>query len=288
MRSHRLLAAALAVALSAPAALVRAQEPAPTPPPRPVPSPVPEEHPRARGTNDQRRTIKSYPANVGYNLIGVVTKGNWRPLAFGAALTASASMLDDEAVQYFQDHRYPWLADAGHTAGSGLVVAGLTLGFFSAGRIARGDRFRAATYDLSQAMLVNGAWTFALKATIRRERPHGGDRLSFPSGHASNAFASATVLSRHYGLKAAIPSYGIASLIAISRLARNSHHFSDVVAGAAFGYGVGRAVVRRNSRPPTLPGGPTPPTPKDPARVDLWPNAGPSGDGVGLALSIRF
>jgi membrane-associated phospholipid phosphatase len=272
----------VAVVLSAPAAVVRAQEPAP------VPTPTPEEQPRARGGGDQRRTIKSYPQNLGYNLIGVVTKGNWRPLAVGGALTASALLLDDEAIDYFHDHPYPWLADAGHTAGSGLVVAGLTVGFFSAGRMARGDRFRSASYDLSQAMLVNGAWTFALKATIRRERPNGGNRLAFPSGHASNAFASATVLSRHYGLKAAIPSYGVASLIAVSRLARNVHHLSDVVAGAAFGYGVGRLVVRRNSRPPTPAGGPTPPTPKDPTGVDLWPNAGPSGDGVGLALSLRF
>jgi len=249
--------------------------------PKPDQSPPP-------GTGDQRRTVRSYPQNLGYNLIGVVTRGNWAPLAAGIGLTVPALLVDDEVQDYFADHRYHTLADAGQTLGGGLLVGSLTAGLFGAGRVARGDRFRAATYDLSQAILVNGAWTFALKTTIRRQRPDGGDRLSFPSGHASNAFATATVLSRHYGLETAVPAYTVAGLIAVSRMAKSVHHLSDVVFGAAFGYGVGRAVVRRNSRPPTVPGEPTPPTPKDPAALGVWPDAGPAGDGVGLVLSVRF
>lgn len=251
----------------------------------PQPTPAPE---RRRGWDDRRRTVRSYHRNLWYNTYGVLTPGNRMPLLVGAGLTGGAFLLDDEVLDYFTRHQYQTFGGAGATAGGAFAVVGVTLGAFSAGRIVHGGRFRASTYDLSQAIIVNGLWTFAVKASARRERPNHGNRQSFFSGHASNAFAGATVIERHYGPKLGIPGYTVASLIAISRMAKGAHYFSDVVAGAAFGFGVGRTVVRRNSRPPTPPGGPTPPVPQEPSTVELYPDPGPSGDGAGLRLSIRF
>jgi membrane-associated phospholipid phosphatase len=170
----------------------------------------------------------------------------------------------------------------GRNLGGTLAVSGLTIGFFSAGRIARGDRFRATTYDVSQAIIVNFTYTVALKLIVGRERPDHSNRQSFPSGHASNAFAGASVIAHHYGDWLGIPAYGVATYIAASRLASHRHHLSDVVAGSVFGYGVGRAVYRRNSRPPDA-------GTADPGKVVvLEPDPGPSGEGTGLRLSIRF
>ena len=290
----RPLAWTLALLLTLPPAAAVAQEPVPSPSPTPSPSPLPSPSPVVpearppRGFSDKRRTLRSYDENLGYNLVGVVTRGNIKPLLAGAALTLPAYLLDDEAIDFWARHPAEDFGKIGKTVGGGLLVAGLTVGLFSAGRIARGDRFRAATYDVSQAILVNGAWTLALKVTVRRERPDASNRLSFPSGHSSSAFAGATVIARHYGWKLGVPVYTVAGLISVSRMAANAHHFSDVVAGAAFGCGVGRVVVRRNSRPPTPPGGETPPQPEKPAELTLWLDAGPSRDGAGLALSIRF
>lgn len=279
------------------------QTPPPTPPPSPAPpaagstpdgpsttqqTPTEPEQPPRRGHNDRRRTVRSYPANLAYNMYGVVSPGNWMPLAIGAGLTGTAVLLDDEVQDYFVSHQYPSFAEAGAVAGGTIVVAGLTVGLFSAGRIARGDRLRAASYDVSQAIIVNGIWTYAIKLAAHRERPNMADHLSFPSGHASTAFAWATVLDRHYGLKVGIPAYATATFIATSRLAKNAHYLSDVVAGSALGFGIGRTVVRRNSRPPTPAGGPTPPQPDKPARLEIVPDRGPAGDGVGLALSLQF
>jgi len=231
---------------------------------------------------DRRRTIKSYPQNLGYNFLGVWTPGNWPVLATGTILTADAALLDDEVNDYFADHPHQTFGDVGRAIGGGVAIAGVTLGLFSAGRIARGGRFRSATYDMSQAVIVNLAYTSLVKVAVGRERPDGSNNLSFFSGHASNAFAISTVFARHYGPKVGIPAYTLASFIAISRMASHAHFFSDVVAGSAFGFGVGRAVVRRNSRPP-----------KDlvedkPTTVSVAPERGPAGDGAGLRVMIAF
>jgi membrane-associated phospholipid phosphatase len=53
---------------------------------------------------------------------------------------------------------------------------------------------------------------------------------------------AATVIS-HYYPKSWIPAYLTASLIGVSRLEKNKHYLSDIVAGATLGYIVGRTVV---------------------------------------------
>ena len=286
--SHAIVAV-LVTALALPAAAQDAPAPVPSPSPGPSEPPLVEGDPapKPRGHDDQRRTMRSYPSNLLYNTVGVLTRGNYGPIAAMFAAVPAAMTLDNDCIEYFAEHPHEDFADLGATLGGTVVVAGLTVGFFSAGRIARGGRFRAVTYDLSQAILVNGLYTFSLKYVVSRERPDGSDQLSFPSGHTSNAFASATVVHRHYGWKIGIPAYGVATFIGVSRMAANRHHFSDVVGGALLGYGVGRAVVRRNSRPPTPPGGPTPPAPDKPS-VALVPDSGPARDGVGLRLSVVF
>jgi len=235
---------------------------------------------RPRGWDDKRRTLRSYHSNLLYNFVGVVTSGNHAPLLVTAALTAPAFAWDDEGIAYFRRHPHKRFGDIGASLGGSLAVTGLTLGFFSIGRRVSGNRFRSTTYDLSQAIIVTQVYTQALKFTIRRDRPDRSNRHSFPSGHASNAFTAATVISRHYP-KLAVPGFGLATYIAVSRLASNKHHFSDIVAGAGFGFGVGRAVVRRNSRPPDTPG-------TKAVEVSLLPASGPSGDGAGLALHLVF
>jgi membrane-associated phospholipid phosphatase len=264
------------------------------PPPAVSASPAPSASPVAAGpaatepvrpkpwvADDKRRTMRSYWANLRYNFMGVVTPGNYAPLLVTTALTAPAIAGDHEFKAYFQKHPHVQFGNIGANMGGGIAVAGLTLGFFSAGRYAHGDRFRATTYDVSQAVIVNGVYVQVLKFIFRRERPDGSNRQSFPSGHASNAFAGATAIVRHYP-RLAVPAYGVATYIAVSRMAANKHYFSDVVAGAGFGFGVGRLVDRRNGRPPDKPGA------KDTTRFEIVPDAGPAGDGRGLALAVHF
>ena len=277
-------AAALAIAaITAFSTLPLRAQTAPASPPAAEPAASPEApKPPPSVRDDKRRTMKSYWNNLAYNFLGVATRGNHEPLLVTAAFTAPAFAWDDEGVKYFEQHPHPDFADIGATIGGSIAVAGLTIGAFSAGRLSSGDRPRAASYDMSQAIIVNQVWTQALKFVVRRERPDGSNNVSFPSGHASNAFTAATVLSRHYP-RLSVPSFGLATYIAVSRMAANKHHFSDIVAGAGFGYGVGRVVTRRNSREPDPPAAPAPAT-----SLTVVPDGGPAGDGAGARLVLTF
>ena len=85
----------------------------------------------------------------------------------------------------------------------------------------------------------------ALKLVVRRRRPQlrglpaltpTATALSFPSAHASTAFAGALAYSR-LGAPAA-PLYALAAGLAYSRLYLGVHYPSDVLAGVLLGTGV--------------------------------------------------
>jgi membrane-associated phospholipid phosphatase len=190
--------------------------------------------------------MRRLPANLGRSVVGVFHRDNLVPLLGGAGATAIASIWDEEVREAAQPSDWGESLETG--AGpvwSSVFVAGM----FTAGRLSHGRRFRAMTYDMLDAAIVNFGYTALVKVAVGRERPNGGDSRSFPSGHTSNSFALAAVAERHYGWKLGVPAYLVAGLVGASRIQQEKHHLSDVVAGATLGYIVGRAVVRVNSRP---------------------------------------
>ena len=208
---------------------------------------APAENEPAPPEGDGRRTMGRLPANLGRGAIGVFHKDNLVPFLVGGAATGAASFADDSVRDSVSN------PDSGFgktlEKGGGWPAAVVVLGLFTGGRFAHGRRFRAATYDLANAAIVNFAYTELLKVTVQRERPDGSNKHSFPSGHASDAFTWATVFERHYGWKWGVPAYALAATMGYSRIVRDKHYLSDVVAGATLGYIVGRTVVRVNSKP---------------------------------------
>lgn len=78
------------------------------------------------------------------------------------------------------------------------------------------------------------------------ERPHGLRRpltSSFPSGHASSAFLAAVMLSEGRPQEAPF-WFGLAGVVATSRVYVKVHHASDVIAGAAIGLALGAVATR--------------------------------------------
>jgi membrane-associated phospholipid phosphatase len=225
--------------------------------------------------------VRSYPANLGHNVIVVWKTERLMPLLIGRGATAVSFLGDDAAVRYFDRHPMKSYGNAGKFLGTGFVAAAASTAVFGIGQYANGDRFKAAAYDMSQAVVVNFVYTLVIKEAVRRERPDLSDNLSFPSGHASNAFACATVWAEQYGWKGAVPGYAIAGLIAGSRLALKKHHLSDIVGGATLGVIVGQSVARWDKKPSRKPVHGTP-------KVWLAPDTGPDGSGLGMRVSVVF
>lgn len=91
----------------------------------------------------------------------------------------------------------------------------------------------------ASVVVAYGAKT-ALKAMIKEERPDHSDNKSFPSGHASMAFAAARSIDKEFRkdcIWIPIAGYAAATAVGIERIANKHHHWYDVVAGAAVGYG---------------------------------------------------
>lgn len=106
---------------------------------------------------------------------------------------------------------------------------------------------------LAASAIASGAITPLLKFALGRPRPSetagtvefGEGGVSFPSGHATQAFAVASVVASHYeSIWVKVGAYGLASLVGWSRMHDRAHYASDVVAGALIGIVVGKAVVR--------------------------------------------
>ena len=91
-----------------------------------------------------------------------------------------------------------------------------------------------------------------LKYTVKRDRPfitypedfadktgHDySDSYSFPSGHSTTAFATATALTLEYPKwYVIVPSYAYAGTVAYSRMHLGVHYPSDVLTGALIGSG---------------------------------------------------
>ena len=85
---------------------------------------------------------------------------------------------------------------------------------------------------------VGFALKTALKKMVKEERPDHSDKESFPSGHATMAFAAARSIDKEFRKESIwipIAGYAAATAIGVERVASDRHHWYDVVAGAGLG-----------------------------------------------------
>jgi len=160
-------------------------------------------------------------------------------------------------------------ARMGSTLGPGEVLGGAaaqmvgSIATHAIGRAIGSPKVSAIGADLVRAQIVTQTMTFGIKMAAQRTRPDG-TQYSFPSGHTSTTFATATVLQRHLGWKAGVPAYAFATYVAASRVQAKRHFLSDVAMGATIGIVAGRSVTLGRGD----------------ARFALAPSAVPGGAGV--------
>ena len=130
----------------------------------------------------------------------------------------------------------------GETVGGARAQFAAALGTYAIGHFSGQNRIAAIGADLVQSQILAQTMTAAIKMSVQRTRPDG-TQYSFPSGHSSVSFATATVLQRNLGWKVGIPAYGMATYVAASRIQDKRHFLSDVTFGAAIGIVAGRSVT---------------------------------------------
>lgn len=153
------------------------------------------------------------------------------------------------------------------------------VGLYGVGKIAHNAHIQKLGLHGLEAMFLSTAVTSTIKVTVGRARPYvhrdsaaydvaifrgfkGRDYQSFPSGHATTAFAvasSVTSEARQWigeggsdalKLGIGVVMYGGATLIGVSRVYHDQHWATDVIAGAAIGTFSGLKTVAYNYRHP--------------------------------------
>ena len=219
--------------------LVRAEDPpAPPAPTTGQTSSTPPAGPPPPHTG-VKATLKAIPGDFGH----LPSRHTAAVLAGGGALALLAHHFDDDVNAHLQGSSFAKTFFApGKFIGQGATLVGTSFAVYGIGRATDNRKMSHLGMDLLRATLEDAAIVYAIKLGVRRDRPTG-ECCSFPSGHASVTFAAASVLWRHLGWKAAVPTYTVASYVAASRLHDNRHFLSDVVFGSAVGVAVGHTVT---------------------------------------------
>lgn len=129
-----------------------------------------------------------------------------------------------------------------------VVNIGVPVALLAGGVIGNDKEMRQNALYVASASAVNVLATLFLKKVIKRPRPFNGlvkinavyqpSHYSFPSGHTSTAFTTATALSHAYPKWYVIaPAYLWAGSVGFSRLYLGVHYPTDVAAGALLGTG---------------------------------------------------
>ena len=180
----------------------------------------------------------------------------WQKAAGLVVITGTLMTTTDQNVaDYYRRHRQKQVNDVMQIAGDVLsppALLGYSAALWGVGQWVPNDTLSRSGFKVGEAVVYSSVIAGAIKVVVGRPRPFTGadandfsgwswhdDHQSFPSAHATAAFAAARVLSPQLTPMQRLGAYGAASLVAYSRVYQADHWLSDVVFGAGLGYSVG-------------------------------------------------
>jgi membrane-associated phospholipid phosphatase len=198
------------------------------------------------GHKKDQNFFKALGHNLGDDVKHIPRRNSAYWLAGGIGLAFAVHPIDHTFNQHLTAHTNYFVA--GQYMGELYTILGAGVAAYTFGRAADYPRTEHLGMDEIEGVILSEGIVEGAKYVIRRPRPSnpGGilkSDYSMPSGHATMTFAAATILQQHLGYKAGIPTYLIATYVAMSRLHDNVHYASDVVMGAATGIIIGRSVT---------------------------------------------
>lgn len=189
-------------------------------------------------------------------LVGSVPVAAQEPMPFRwqegltmLSVVVVTSLADQPLQRYTQDNQTSFQDDLASTfrhMGQPEVFLTAGLGTIGVGLLSHNGKVARAGGRITASLLVAGAVTTGLKFVAGRVRPSDSENAyvfhpfsgneSFPSGHATMAFALAASASDEIRRPWATATlYTGAGLCAWSRIYNNAHWLSDVMAAAAVG-----------------------------------------------------
>ena len=137
--------------------------------------------------------------------------------------------------------------------GDGRYHALLFTTGYALGRLTQNERLTEVSSEGFRSFLISGITVLTLKSIIGRARPYmnegplsfhpftlDNDYHSFPSGHTIVAFSTASVISSNFRHPAVYAiTYSLATSVAMARIYKDKHWFSDVLTAAVLGSIIG-------------------------------------------------
>ena len=136
--------------------------------------------------------------------------------------------------------------------GSAYSLIPLSAGFYFIGSKRGDERFRETGLIAFETLIDANIVSEAVKIVTDRARPLDGNghgrfetgpsrwNSGFPSGHAINTWALASVIAHEYPRPIVkVVAYGLASVVVVSRVGARRHFPGDVLAGAGMGWFMG-------------------------------------------------
>jgi membrane-associated phospholipid phosphatase len=181
--------------------------------------------------------------------LGAITAGIGTVMVFDEDIGRAIRRARTDSLTTFFDNVQP----LGNEYAIGIVGT-----FYLWGEVFKDPRAKSTALDAIAATAIGpGIIVNATKYLVGRARPTDGKGAydfepfsghdSFLSGHTTEAFALASVITEHYDATwVKITAYGLAGTVGYARLNNNRHWTSDVLAGAVVGTYVGKTVVHFN------------------------------------------
>lgn len=209
------------------------------------------------------REVKRYARDAKSLALALLhwTPREWARFGEGVAAVGALYAADQHLYNDVQRHRTSFTDDFAKniTPFGGQRAEYISAVMIAGGALAHNGDLRDAGRDsLESEIIAGGVVTPLLKRAFGRARPiqeegarsfhpFSSGHQSFPSGHATNAFAFATAIAGHYD-NWIVPTivYTIASGVAVSRVNDRAHFPSDVLAGALIGRAVAKGIVARH------------------------------------------
>ncbi len=203
----------------------------------------------------------------------VVAPFHWKGsqwLIFGAIATADVALIftnaDKSVMTFAQTNRNNtsnYLEKyVGDPFGSGVFPAVIIGTSYLAGCIFKKDHPKHMAMLTTKSIVISGVTTLLLKSVFERYRPYQDPNPkhwlgpkgqfqfdSYPGGHTTLAFATATMIAQEYPHPLIIPitAYTLATITGLGRINGNYHWASDILMGSAIGYFTSRLIFRHDN-----------------------------------------